>query len=134
MLVPVDDGLLLIRRGIPPQTGKLALPGGFIEMGKTWQQAGARELFEETNLKIEPARIGEFQVRSDLNGHLMVFGITPHLSGASLPGFWPTAETSERTVANRPIELAFPLHTQAMQTFFERFPPGPNHTFKRHIV
>ncbi|MBI1877066.1 MAG: hypothetical protein HYR94_02315 [Chloroflexi bacterium] len=30
VLLPVEDGLLVIRRGIEPQRGQLALPGGFI--------------------------------------------------------------------------------------------------------
>src|ERR1700687_165917 len=38
-LVPVDDGLLVVRRGIEPGRGRLALPGGYINLGETWQQA-----------------------------------------------------------------------------------------------
>jgi NADH pyrophosphatase NudC (nudix superfamily) len=43
VLVPVDNGLLFIRRRIEPGKGKLALPGGFINLGETWQEAGVRE-------------------------------------------------------------------------------------------
>ena len=45
LVVPANDGVLVIRRNIPP-VGKLALPGGFIDLGETWQQAGAREAHE----------------------------------------------------------------------------------------
>jgi 8-oxo-dGTP pyrophosphatase MutT (NUDIX family) len=55
---PVDDGLLMIRRAIPP-VGKLALPGGFIDGAEPWQAAAARELREETNLVIDPATVRE---------------------------------------------------------------------------
>ena len=34
--------------------GKIALPGGYQMQGETWQQAGAREIFEETGIKINP--------------------------------------------------------------------------------
>src|SRR5215813_3436542 len=57
LLLPVDDGLLLIRRNIEPQMGKLALPGGFINLGESWQMAAARELFEETGIEIDAKEI-----------------------------------------------------------------------------
>src|SRR5205814_8192464 len=47
-LLPVDGGLLVIRRAIPPKVGELALPGGYVDLSETWQQAAARELEEET--------------------------------------------------------------------------------------
>lgn len=49
-LLPVDGGLLCVRRAIPPAVGQLALPGGYIDLAETWQGAAARELFEETGI------------------------------------------------------------------------------------
>ena len=53
-------GLLVVRRGITPGLGELALPGGYIGMGETWQEAGAREVWEETGLRLDPAEIEDF--------------------------------------------------------------------------
>ena len=36
VLIPVEDGLLTVRRGIEPQKGHLALPGGYIDYGESW--------------------------------------------------------------------------------------------------
>jgi len=43
--------VLLICRGNEPFKGQWALPGGFVEMDETCEQAVVRELEEETNLK-----------------------------------------------------------------------------------
>jgi len=45
----------LVKRSVEPKTGFWCLPGGFMEMGETPEQAALRELKEETNFsgKIE---------------------------------------------------------------------------------
>jgi ADP-ribose pyrophosphatase YjhB (NUDIX family) len=58
VLVPLRGGLLMIRRALAGEGyGKLALPGGFQMLGQTWQEAGAREVLEETGVAIEPASL-----------------------------------------------------------------------------
>ncbi len=43
--------VLLIKRGGSPHKGKLALPGGFVNMDESLEQAAARELKEETGVE-----------------------------------------------------------------------------------
>lgn len=42
--------VLLIRRKNPPFEGSFALPGGFVEIGETTEEAALRELKEETGI------------------------------------------------------------------------------------
>src|SRR5947209_8344851 len=104
LLLPVDGGLLAIRRTVAPQIGRLALPGGFIGLGESWQQAGARELWEETGLRIDPAEIQDFRVRSAPDSTILIFGRAAARRAADLPAFVPTNETSERVILPGPTE------------------------------
>ena len=117
-LVPVDAGLLVVRRGIEPARGKLALPGGYINYGESWQAASAREVHEETGLSLEPALIREFAVHSAPDGDLLVFGLAAALPQADLPPFKLDAETLEVLVIDQPQEWAFSLHTAVVADYF----------------
>jgi ADP-ribose pyrophosphatase YjhB (NUDIX family) len=117
ILVPVDRGVLAIRRTVAPEVGMLALPGGYINLGETWQEAGAREVWEETGLRLDPAEIRDFAVLT-ADGYLLVFGLAASRTAADLPPFTPTNETSERVVLPGPADLAFSLHTQALAMYF----------------
>ncbi len=119
VLLPVDDGLLLVRRTQEPQAGKWALPGGFIELGETWQEVGAREVREETGITVDAGRIRLFDARSAPDGTLLVFGLAPPLPSHALPPFVPSNETSEMTVARGPLELAFSTHTEVVARYWK---------------
>lgn len=122
LLVPVGEGLLAIKRAIEPHVGKLALPGGYVGTGESWQEAGARELKEETGLTIDPAGVTLFGLHSTPDGKaLLLFGKTEErLARIALWSFQGTAETSELVVMFKPEELAFPLHTQMAAEWFAR--------------
>lgn len=121
MIVPTDKGVVLIRRGIEPALGKWALPGGYMHLDETWQEAGAREVWEETRITIDPESIRDFRVRSAPDGALLVFGIAAPLRAADLPPFEPDREALERTlVTASPEDMAFLLHRRALEAFFRQ--------------
>jgi len=51
--VIIDQGrALLIRRGSEPLLGEWSIPGGTLELGESLQEGVARELLEETGVKV----------------------------------------------------------------------------------
>src|SRR5438552_4278413 len=103
-LLPVDGGLLCVRRAIPPAAGKLALPGGYVDWQETWQQAAARELFEETGTRIDADEIRHFRTHSSSlgDGVLLIFGTAGERTRGSLAPFCPNEEISETVVIAGP--------------------------------
>lgn len=120
VLAPVDGGLVTIRRGVEPHRGKLALPGGYINLGESWEAAGARELFEETGIIVNPSEIIEFGARNGTDGVIVIFGLAPAISPACMPPFQANEEATERVVIFDVIDLAFPLHTEIVRSFFTK--------------
>jgi ADP-ribose pyrophosphatase YjhB (NUDIX family) len=120
VLIPCDNGLLVIRRNIEPQKGKLALPGGFIETGESWQSAGAREVREECGISIDPSTIREFMVKSTPdNRSILLFGLAEPFPKEAIH-FQQNSEATELQIIYQVEELAFPLHTLAIQKFFHQ--------------
>jgi 8-oxo-dGTP diphosphatase len=112
-------GLVVVRRGIEPGYGKLGLPGGFMEVGESWQEAMVRELREETTIVVDPASVKLFDVHSTPTGHtLQVFGLLPVLDPTDLPPMVPNEETLEWLVVTEPQDLVFNTHTLAMADYF----------------
>jgi ADP-ribose pyrophosphatase YjhB (NUDIX family) len=119
VLIPVDRGVLVVRRSIQPGFGLLALPGGYINFGETWREAAAREVFEETTLPLQPAEVNETCVESAPDGTLIIVALVNARHTKDLPAFVPNEECSERLVLDQPAPMAFPLHEQVIRDFFQ---------------
>jgi len=76
-LVVVDDlnRVLLVKRSVEPKIGFWCLPGGFMELNETPEQAALRELEEETGLvgKIE-VLLGLYATPSALYHTILMLG------------------------------------------------------------
>lgn len=129
VLLPVlregRTGLLVIRRGIQPGLGKLALVGGFLEEHETWAEGGARELREETGVTIDAKTLEPFWFTSTepRPNRVLLFSIAAPVDAAAIDPFAPDHETLERGLVFGPEGLdalfAFPLHVAAARRFFD---------------
>jgi 8-oxo-dGTP diphosphatase len=110
---------LIAKRGIAPNIGEWALPGGHLEYGETWQEGLAREVFEETNILISPENFNLVDVLSaDSNKNVLIFG-SAWISEQKIDLSFKNEETLDIALAEPPVELAFPTHTLVFNNFFK---------------
>lgn len=72
VLARYSDRLITVRRGQEPGINKICLPGGYHMRGETWQQAGVRELWEETGFKLDPDFLSVVSVNTDEYGNNLI--------------------------------------------------------------
>lgn len=117
LLLPVAEGLVVIRRNIEPQKGTLTLPGGYLDLGETWQEGARRELAEETGIDITGSRVSLYDVQNGLDDTLVIFGLADKQPASALKPF-TSEETQEVALIEEPIELGFTMHTRVVSRFF----------------
>ena len=66
-----DNKVLLARHTYGPGNGMLIIPGGYVNIGETPQDALKREYMEETNIEVEPKNI--IGVRFNMHDWYVVF-------------------------------------------------------------
>jgi len=66
-----QNSIIMIHRKNPPFKGELALPGGFVNVGESVEEACIRETYEETNINLKIIKlIGVFSdPKRDPRGH-----------------------------------------------------------------
>jgi ADP-ribose pyrophosphatase YjhB (NUDIX family) len=118
-MVFYDGYILLIRRATEPGKGKLALPGGFQMRGEKWQDAGAREVLEETGICLmTPSSILIHNVNTDEYDHNVIIGLN---TGEVVRTAVVTDGEAEQVIwwdITKPInpeEWAFLLHYRAVR-------------------
>ena len=55
-LVIHQEKVLLVKRGVPPNEGLWAVPGGSLELGETLKACAERETLEETGVTVEATK------------------------------------------------------------------------------
>jgi len=77
--------LLLVKRSVEPAKGMWCLPGGFIEIDESIEEAALRELEEEAGLKGEIGDLIDFfSQRNQYYGSILIFGYRVNVLGGVL--------------------------------------------------
>jgi len=117
VLVEMDGGVVLIRRGHNPHKGRWALPAGFIEADESIEEAALRECKEETGLDVE--LIEMFHVDSFPNdptpqsGIIIFYRVRP--TGGTLAPGDDAIEAAVFPPDGLPVDIAFRTHRAALK-------------------
>ncbi len=107
VVIPTEEGVVLIRRGSDPFVGQWALPGGFVEVGETVEAAAVREAAEETGLVVELAHlVGVYsEPERDPRGHNVSVAFLARVLGGELLASTDASEVS--VLDPGAVDLAF---------------------------
>lgn len=110
--------ILAVRRANEPGKGRLGLPGGYHMRGETWQQAGAREVEEETGVVLHHRQELALQsIVTDEYGNNLIIARYPYQVnqvGAPVDG---EAQEILWIKNEYPGEWAFPRHEAAVRDY-----------------
>jgi len=114
-------GTLIQQRNHNPKKGEWAFTGGYIDQNETWQEAIVREVREELGLETETKDYLLSDVLSNTDkSNLLVFSICLKTFEAKEINFIPNSEVTAIKIIHKPIELAFPTHTEMLALRFEK--------------
>ena len=107
VVIPAERGVVLIRRASEPFEGRWALPGGFVEVGETVEEAADREAAEETGLAVEVAcLVGVYSdPERDPRGHNVSVAFLVRVLSGDLAAASDAAEVAVLDPSS--VELAF---------------------------
>jgi len=84
-VIPLDGGVVMVRRAIEPGYGLWVVPGGFVDLGEVVEEAVVRETQEETLLTVRPLRL--LNIYSYPNHRTIIAAyVTEYVSGVLTAG------------------------------------------------
>ncbi len=84
-VVPLDGGVVMVRRGIDPGYGLWVVPGGFVDVGELVEEAVVRETLEETHLQVRVEQLLNIYSYRDSTTVVVAY-LTEYLAGELTAG------------------------------------------------
>ncbi|MFG6082878.1 NUDIX domain-containing protein [Paracoccus litorisediminis] len=112
--------ILAIRRARNPGSGLIGLPGGYHMRGETWQEAGCREVLEETGIALPASEISLMHLVTDEYGNNLILArcMTSIDGSAARPVDGEASEVIWLTDGQvGPADWAFPRHYGAVSHY-----------------
>jgi ADP-ribose pyrophosphatase YjhB (NUDIX family) len=112
----VDEGIVLLRRGIEPGYGRWVFPGGYVDRGETLEAAARREVLEEVHLDVRITTL--VNVYSYPGRPVIVVVYAGEVTGGTLRGGDEALEVGVFPPAAIPWDdLAFRSTSEALRAF-----------------
>ena len=115
-----DNKILLVKRAFNPAKGFWSLPGGFMELNETLNEAAKRELKEETNLNGEVVKLlGHCSHFNSVFGDILLIGMEVKIKNWNnlIPGD-DADEAGFFNIKNCP-KLAFECHQKIFNMYLK---------------
>jgi ADP-ribose pyrophosphatase YjhB (NUDIX family) len=117
-VIPLDGGIVLVRRKFEPFVGDWCLPGGFIEATEHPAESAAREVFEETGLEVRVSRLLDAGAPGrGINVIILFYEAVP--TGGKLLAGDDASEVGCFKQHELPRNIAFDLHRQTIHRWFK---------------
>lgn len=119
-LVPMDGGLVLVKRKFEPCIDWWCLPGGFIEHSEHPEESAIREVYEETGLTVTIDKLLGAEAPGKEINVVILFYLAHPASGILVPGD-DASDVGAFQKHNLPEKIAFDLHKKMISDFFQTF-------------
>ena len=120
LICPKGHKVLLVKRAFQPAKGTWSLPGGFIELGETPEEAAKRELKEETNLNGEVIKLlGHCSHFNSIFGDILLLGMTMKIDNWDDLSSGDDASDAQLFNINNFPSLAFECHNKILNMYIK---------------
>ncbi len=111
---------LWMKRAEEPRRGYWSVPSGFMEFGESLQEAAARELYEETRVKLPPEAMKLYGVGSVADGRQVYVSFRAELNSPECSPGPESLEVALFSADELPWDqLAYPGITNAVKNFYK---------------
>ncbi len=117
-VIPLESGIVLVKRRVEPFVDDWCLPGGFIEAAEHPAEAACREVLEETGLQVRVSRLLDAGAPGRGINVIILF-YEAHPIGGNLSAGDDASEVRSFRFEELPTNIAFDLHRRVIHSWFE---------------